>query len=165
MTPSPQIQLAHAPQNQISSPLLLKPSTSPASAFSSPPPFPQWQCGRNDLLKGKTLGESRGIGLNVSLTVSVRNGAETYVFISVPTGAAVLNAHGRRRRAKRNEQRGGGGQCEQHGRRGWRAQQAQNTGVSYSNAMTKRSYAAVVRSPPSPLQPRVTKALSDPLEV
>ena len=67
MTPAPQIQLAHAPQNQISSPLLLKPSTSPASAFSSPPPFPQWKCGRDDFHDGKTLGHLQGVPWNLFL--------------------------------------------------------------------------------------------------
>ena len=57
--------------------------------------------------------------LNVSLTVSVRNGAETCVVKSVPTGAAVLNDHGCRQHGKRHERRGG--QQEQHGRRGGRA--------------------------------------------
>ena len=80
-------------------------------------------------LTEKLLGiyrESCDIGLNVSLPVSDRNGAETCVFKSVPTGAAVLNAHGRRWRGKgqggweRHEQR------EQNGRKAgtecWRKQ-------------------------------------------
>ena len=69
--------------------------------------------------------ESRDNGLNVSLTVSFHNGAETCFFKYAPTGAAVLN--GRRRRGRRHEQR------EQHGRRGGHAQQAQNSGVCNAN--------------------------------
>ena len=56
----------------------------------------------------------------VSLTVSVRNGAETCIFKPLPTAAAaVLNYHGRRRRGEHHEQRGE--QCEQHWRHGGRA--------------------------------------------
>ena len=97
--------------------------------------------------------ESRDNGLKVSLTVSVHN-----VFKSVPTGVAVLN--GRRWRGRRHEYCGG--QHEQHGRRDGRAQQVQNAGVSNTNATPKPSYASVVRSPPSPLQPRVTKRAKRP---
>ena len=76
--------------------------------------------------------ESHDIGLNVSLTVSVRNGAETCVVKSVPTGAAVLNDHGCCQHGKHHERRGE--QCRQHGPSAGRAQQVQNNGVSNSNA-------------------------------
>ena len=101
--------------------------------------------------------ESRSTCLNVSLTVSIRNGADMRLPIRAhgATGAPVLNDHGRLPRGICHERRGG--QREQHGRHGGLAQQAQN-----SNATSKPSYAAVVRSPPSPLRPRLTKRAKRP---
>merc|ERR1712049_37209 len=59
--------------------------------------------------------ESRDAGLDVSLTVSICNGAETFVFKSVPSnGVADMGNHGRRKHG-----RGRG-----RGRRGGRAQRA-----------------------------------------
>ena len=80
--------------------------------------------------------EFRDSGLNVSLSVSVCNGAETFVFQSVPShGAVGLQSRGRRRR-----RRGRGGRAR-------RAQQAQPSAAG-------PSYADVARSPPSPPQDR-----------
>ena len=80
--------------------------------------------------------EFRDIGLNVSLSVSFCNGAETFVFQSVPShGVAGLQNRGRRRR-----RRGRGG----------RTQQTQPSAAG-------PSYADVARSPPSPLQSRIVK--------
>ena len=95
----------------------------------------------------------------VSLTVSIRNGADMRLPIRAhgATGAPVLNDHGRLPRGICHERRGG--QREQHGRHGGLAQQAQN-----SNATSKPSYAAVVRSPPSPLRPRLTKRAKRPFK-
>ena len=80
--------------------------------------------------------EFRDIGLNVSLSVSFCNGAETFVFQSVPShGAAGLQTRGRRHR-----RRGRGGR----------------TKLAQPSA-TGPSYADVARSPPSPLQSRIVK--------
>ena len=52
--------------------------------------------------------ESRDASLDVSLTVSICNGAETFVFESVPSnGVADMGNHGRRKHARGRGRRGG----------------------------------------------------------
>ena len=92
--------------------------------------------------------ESRDIGLNVSLSVSVYNGSETFVFRSLPPhGAASLQSRGRRR--------GGRG-------RGGRAQQATRGTCTAQPSAVRPSFADVARSPPSPLQPPTVKRARRP---
>ena len=92
--------------------------------------------------------ESRDIGLNVSLSVSVYNGSETFVFRSLPPhGAASLQSRGRRR--------GGRG-------RGGRAQQATRGTCTAQPSAVRPSFADVARSPPSPLQSRTVKRARRP---
>ena len=80
--------------------------------------------------------ESKDIGLNVSLSVSVCNGTETFVFQSVPShGAAGLQSRGH---------------CHRRRGQGGRTQQAQPSAVG-------PSYADIARSLPSPLQCRTVK--------
>ena len=80
--------------------------------------------------------EFRDSGLNVSLSVSFCNGAETFVFQSVPSHGAT----GLQNRGRRHRRRGRGGHT----------QQAQPSAAG-------PSYADVARSPPSPLQSRIAK--------
>ena len=52
--------------------------------------------------------ESKDIGLNVSLTVSICNGEETYVFKSVPShGVTVISNRGRRQHGRGRGRRRG----------------------------------------------------------
>ena len=92
--------------------------------------------------------ESRDVGLNVSLSVTVYNGSETFVFRSLPPhGAASLQSRGRRR--------GGRG-------RGGRAQQATRGTYTAQPSAVRPSFADVARSPPSPLQPPTVKRARRP---
>merc|ERR1712049_22380 len=97
--------------------------------------------------------ESRDAGLDVSLTVSICNGAETFVFKSVPSNCvADMGNHGRRKHG-----RGRG-----RGRRGGRAQRAARSAGAAQLAAAAPSYAAVARSPPSLLQSRTAKRAKRP---
>ena len=82
--------------------------------------------------------ESRDAGLDVSLTVSICNGAETFVFESVPSnGVADMGNHGRRKHA-----RGRG-----RGRRGGRAQRAARSAGAAQLAAAAPSYEASACTP------------------
>ena len=115
--------------------------------------------------------ESRDAGLDVSLTVSICNGAETFVFKSVPSNCvADMGNHGRRKHGR--------GRGRGRGRRGGRAQRAarsagaaqlaaaapshEASAGSPGLAPAAPSYAAVARSPPSLLQSRTVKRAKRP---
>jgi len=111
--------------------------------------------------------ESKDTGLNVSLTVSICNGAETFVFKSVPSNCVTdISNHGRRNHGRRRGRRGG--RAQQAARSAGAAQLAAAAPSYATNACTLKSaptapsYAAVARSPPSLLQSRTVKRAKRP---
>ena len=111
--------------------------------------------------------ESRDAGLDVSLTVSICNGAETFVFKSVPSNCvADMGNHGRRKHGRGRGRRGG--RAQRAARSAGAAQLAAAAPSYEASACTPGlapaapSYAAVARSPPSLLQSRTAKRAKRP---
>ena len=111
--------------------------------------------------------ESRDAGLDVSLTVSICNGAETFVFKSVPSNCvADMGNHGRRKHGRGRGRRGG--RAQRAARSAGAAQLAAAAPSYEASACTPGlapaapSYAAVARSPPSLLQSRTVKRAKRP---
>ena len=105
--------------------------------------------------------ESRDAGLDVSLTVSICNGAETFVFKSVPSNCvADMGNHGRRKHGRGRGRGRRGGRAQRAARSAGAAQLAAAAPSHEASAGTlglspaAPSYAAVARSPPSLLQSR-----------
>ena len=113
--------------------------------------------------------ESRDAGLDVSLTVSICNGAETFVFKSVPSNCvADMGNHGRRKHGRGRGRGRRGGRAQRAARSAGAAQLAAAAPSHEASAGTLRSapaapsYAAVARSPPSLLQSRTAKRAKRP---
>ena len=113
--------------------------------------------------------ESRDAGLDVSLTVSICNGAETFVFKSVPSnGVADMGNHGRRKHGRGRGRGRRGGRAQRAARSAGAAQLAAAPPSHVTSAGTlglapaAPSYAAVARSPPSLLQSRTAKRAKRP---
>ena len=113
--------------------------------------------------------ESRDAGLDVSLTVSICNGAETFVFKSVPSNCvADMGNHGRRKHGRGRGRGRRGGRAQRAARSAGAAQLAAAAPSYEASACTPGlapaapSYAAVARSPPSLLQSRTVKRAKRP---
>ena len=113
--------------------------------------------------------ESRDAGLDVSLTVSICNGAETFVFKSVPSNCvADMGNHGRRKHGRGRGRGRRGGRAQRAARSAGAAQLAaaapshEASAGSPGLAPAAPSYAAVARSPPSLLQSRTVKRAKRP---
>ena len=79
--------------------------------------------------------ESRDAGLDVSLTVSICNGAETFVFKSVPSNCvADMRNHGRRKHGRGRGRGRRGGRAQRAARSAGAAQLAAAARVDYSEA-------------------------------
>ena len=113
--------------------------------------------------------ESRDAGLDVSLTVSICNGAETFLFKSVPSNCvADMGNHGRRKHGRGRGRGRRGGRAQRSARSAGAAQLAaaapshEASAGSPGLAPAAPSYAAVARSPPSLLQSRTVKRAKRP---
>ena len=113
--------------------------------------------------------ESRDAGLDVSLTVSICNGAETFLFKSVPSNCvADMGNHGRRKHGRGRGRGRRGGRAQRAARSAGAAQLAAAAPSYEASACTPGlapaapSYAAVARSPPSLLQSRTVKRAKRP---
>ena len=113
--------------------------------------------------------ESRDAGLDVSLTVSICNGAETFLFKSVPSNCvADMGNHGRRKHGRGRGRGRRGGRAQRAARSAGAAQLAAAAPSHEASACTlglapaAPSYAAVARSPPSLLQSRTVKRAKRP---
>ena len=113
--------------------------------------------------------ESRDAGLDVSLTVSICNGAETFLFKSVPSNCvADMGNHGRRKHGRGRGRGRRGGRAQRAARSAGAAQLAaaapshEASAGSLGLAPAAPSYAAVARSPPSLLQSRTVKRAKRP---
>ena len=113
--------------------------------------------------------ESRDAGLDVSLTVSICNGAETFVFKSVPSNCvADMGNHGRRKHGRGRGRGRRGGRAQRAARSAGAAQLAaappshETSAGTLGLAPAAPSYAAVARSPPSLLQSRTVKRAKRP---
>merc|ERR1712049_59541 len=110
--------------------------------------------------------ESRDAGLDVSLTVSICNGAETFVFKSVPSNCvADMDNHGRRKHGRGRGRGRRGGRAQRAARSAGAAQLAtaapshETSAGTLGLAPVAPSYAAVARSL---LQSRTAKRAKRP---